>query len=88
LFPYITDPNIDLIEKDLSVNTVAGAMKSFFSELPDPLVPYSMQVELVEAFSEYINTREGRYCKSESDMTHARNLSSAFNRAFNRLNSE
>lgn len=36
------------------MNTVAGAMKSFFSELPDPLVPYSMQVELVEAFSEYI----------------------------------
>lgn len=35
----------------MSVNTVAGAMKSFFSELPDPLVPYSMQVELVDAFS-------------------------------------
>ncbi|XP_048016328.1 rho GTPase-activating protein 35 [Megalobrama amblycephala] len=52
------DPNIDLIEKDLSVNTVAGAMKSFFSELPDPLVPYSMQVELVEAFK--INDREQR----------------------------
>ncbi len=53
LFLYIIDPNIDLIEKDMSVNTVAGAMKSFFSELPDPLVPYSMQAELVEAFSEY-----------------------------------
>ncbi|KAK7156140.1 hypothetical protein R3I94_006270 [Phoxinus phoxinus] len=52
------DPNIDLIEKDLSVNTVAGAMKSFFSELPDPLVPYSMQVELCEAFK--INDREHR----------------------------
>ncbi|XP_073718919.1 rho GTPase-activating protein 35 [Misgurnus anguillicaudatus] len=53
------DQNIDLIEKDLSVNTVAGAMKSFFSELPDPLVPYSMQVELVEAFK--INDREQRF---------------------------
>lgn len=52
------DPNIDLIEKDMSVNTVAGAMKSFFSELPDPLVPYSMQVELVDAFK--INDREQR----------------------------
>ncbi|XP_016356720.1 rho GTPase-activating protein 35-like isoform X1 [Sinocyclocheilus anshuiensis] len=52
------DPNIDLIEKDMSVNTVAGAMKSFFSELPDPLVPYSMQTELVEAFK--INDREQR----------------------------
>lgn len=28
-------------------------MKSFFSELPEPLVPYTMQVELVEAHSEY-----------------------------------
>lgn len=28
-------------------------MKSFFSELPEPLVPYAMQVELVEAHSEY-----------------------------------
>ncbi|XP_073673670.1 rho GTPase-activating protein 35 isoform X2 [Garra rufa] len=52
------DPNIDLIEKDMSVNTVAGAMKSFFSELPDPLVPYNMQTELVEAFK--INDREQR----------------------------
>ncbi|XP_052432568.1 rho GTPase-activating protein 35 [Carassius gibelio] len=52
------DPNIDLIEKDMSVNTVAGAMKSFFSELPDPLVPYSMQTELVEDFK--INDREQR----------------------------
>lgn len=28
-------------------------MKSFFSELPDPLVPYNMQIDLVEAHSEY-----------------------------------
>lgn len=42
------------------MNTVAGAMKSFFSELPDPLVPYSMQTELVEAFSEYQHHSEQR----------------------------
>lgn len=42
-----------MAEKDFTVNTVAGAMKSFFSELPDPLVPYSMQTDLVEAHSEY-----------------------------------
>lgn len=39
------------MEKDFTINTVAGAMKAFFSELPEPLVPYSMQGELVEAFS-------------------------------------
>lgn len=50
------DHNLDLAEKDFTVNTVAGAMKSFFSELPDPLVPYNMQIELVEAHK--INDRE------------------------------
>lgn len=48
---WLLDQSLDLVEKDFSVNTVAGAMKSFFSELPDPLVPYSMQVDLVDAFS-------------------------------------
>ncbi|NWT07282.1 RHG35 protein, partial [Mionectes macconnelli] len=46
------DHGLDLAEKDFTVNTVAGAMKSFFSELPEPLVPYTMQAELVEAHSE------------------------------------
>ncbi|CAI5780896.1 GTPase-activating 35 [Podarcis lilfordi] len=50
------DHNLDLAEKDFTVNAVAGAMKSFFSELPDPLVPYNMQNELVEAHK--INDRE------------------------------
>lgn len=49
-FPPI-DHDLDLVEKDFPVNTVAGALKSFFSELPDPLIPYILQVELVEAFS-------------------------------------
>ncbi|NWJ04891.1 RHG35 protein, partial [Crypturellus undulatus] len=46
---FPADHGLDLAEKDFTVNTVAGAMKSFFSELPDPLVPYNMQLELVEA---------------------------------------
>ncbi|XP_062456685.1 rho GTPase-activating protein 35 [Rhea pennata] len=50
------DHGLDLAEKDFTVNTVAGAMKSFFSELPEPLVPYGMQLELVEAHK--INDRE------------------------------
>ncbi|XP_026884416.2 rho GTPase-activating protein 35-like [Electrophorus electricus] len=52
------DHGLDLVEKDFTVNTVAGALKSFFSELPEPLVPYSAQVELVEAYK--INEREQR----------------------------
>ncbi|XP_044291339.1 rho GTPase-activating protein 35 [Varanus komodoensis] len=50
------DHSLDLAEKDFTVNAVGGAMKSFFSELPDPLVPYNMQTELVEAHK--INDRE------------------------------
>lgn len=52
LFPsFFPDHHLDLVEKDFTINTVAGAMKAFFSELPEPLVPYNMQGELVEAFS-------------------------------------
>ncbi len=50
-FSFLLDHNLDLVEKDFTVNTVAGAMKSFFSELPEPLAPYSSQEELMEAFS-------------------------------------
>lgn len=54
-FKYIlffsSDHNLDLVEKDFTINTVAGAMKAFFSELPEPLVPYNMQGELVDAYS-------------------------------------
>lgn len=54
-----TDHNLDLVEKDFTMNTVAGAMKAFFSELPEPLVPYNMQGELVEAFSKSPLLSEG-----------------------------
>ncbi|KAJ1107099.1 hypothetical protein NDU88_004495 [Pleurodeles waltl] len=50
------DHSLDFVEKDFTVNAVAGAMKSFFSELPEPLVPYNMQAELVEAHK--INDRD------------------------------
>uniref|UniRef100_A0A8C6U170 Rho GTPase-activating protein 35 n=1 Tax=Neogobius melanostomus TaxID=47308 RepID=A0A8C6U170_9GOBI len=52
------DHGLDLVEKDFSINTVAGGLKSFFSELPDPLVPCALQVDLLEAFK--INDREQR----------------------------
>lgn len=50
-FFFSSDHNLDLVEKDFTINTVAGAMKAFFSELPEPLVPYNMQGELVDAYS-------------------------------------
>lgn len=47
------DHNIDLIVMDVAVNAVAGALKAFFADLPDPLIPYNLHPELVEAASEY-----------------------------------
>lgn len=38
---------------DVAVNAVAGALKAFFADLPDPLIPYILHPELVEAASEY-----------------------------------
>ncbi|XP_077447785.1 rho GTPase-activating protein 35 [Stigmatopora argus] len=52
------DHGLDLVEKDFSINTVAGGLKSFFSELPEPLVPCALQVDLLEAFK--IADREQR----------------------------
>lgn len=36
---------------DVAVNAAAGALKAFFADLPDPLIPYSLHPELVEAAS-------------------------------------
>ncbi|XP_056449553.1 rho GTPase-activating protein 35 [Gadus chalcogrammus] len=44
------DHGLDLVEKDYAINTVAGGLKSFFSELPEPLVPCPLQVDLLDAF--------------------------------------
>lgn len=38
---------------DVTVNAVAGALKAFFADLPDPLIPYSLHPELVDASSKY-----------------------------------
>ncbi|XP_028831203.1 rho GTPase-activating protein 5 [Denticeps clupeoides] len=43
------DHSIDLIAMDIAVNAVAGALKAFFADLPDPLIPYNLHPELVEA---------------------------------------
>jgi hypothetical protein len=38
---------------EVTVNAVAGALKAFFADLPDPLIPYSLHPELLEAASKY-----------------------------------
>lgn len=53
IFVLLSDHNIDLIVMDVAVNAVAGALKAFFADLPDPLIPYSLHPELVEAASKY-----------------------------------
>lgn len=46
-----SDHNIDFVAMDVAVNAAAGALKAFFADLPDPLIPYSLHPELVEAAS-------------------------------------
>ncbi len=53
IFILLSDHSIDLIVMDVAVNAVAGALKAFFADLPDPLIPYSLNPELVEAASKY-----------------------------------
>ncbi|XP_028677413.1 rho GTPase-activating protein 5 [Erpetoichthys calabaricus] len=43
------DHSVDLASMDVAVNAVAGALKAFFADLPDPLIPYNLHPELVEA---------------------------------------
>lgn len=49
MFP---DHSIDFVVMDVAVNAAAGALKAFFADLPEPLIPYSLHPELVEAASE------------------------------------
>ncbi|GLD71799.1 rho GTPase-activating protein 5 [Lates japonicus] len=43
------DHSIDFVAMDVAVNAAAGALKAFFADLPDPLIPYNLHPELVEA---------------------------------------
>ncbi|KAK1893630.1 Rho GTPase-activating protein 5 [Dissostichus eleginoides] len=43
------DHSIDFVVMDVAVHAAAGALKAFFADLPDPLIPYSLHPELVEA---------------------------------------
>ncbi|XP_051942469.1 rho GTPase-activating protein 5 [Hippocampus zosterae] len=43
------DPSVDLLALDVAINAAAGALKAFFADLPDPLIPYALHPELVQA---------------------------------------
>lgn len=51
---------------DVAVNAVAGALKAFFADLPDPLIPYRLHPELVEAASKNTELYSDRERKSPS----------------------
>lgn len=60
------DHHIDFVAMDVAVNAVAGALKAFFADLPDPLIPYSLHPELVEAASKNTEIYSDRKRKSLS----------------------
>ncbi|XP_064634058.1 rho GTPase-activating protein 190-like isoform X4 [Lineus longissimus] len=43
------DPNVNIASLDIPVNAVATALKGFFMELSDPLIPTNIYDELIEA---------------------------------------
>ncbi|XP_077978032.1 rho GTPase-activating protein 5-like isoform X2 [Glandiceps talaboti] len=43
------DPNVDFNEINVGINAVATALKYFFNELPDPILPVHLQSEFLEA---------------------------------------
>ncbi|XP_069494567.1 rho GTPase-activating protein 5 [Ambystoma mexicanum] len=51
------DRNLNLVSMAVTVNAVAGALKAFLAELPDPLVPYSLHPELLE-FTKIVDKKE------------------------------
>ena len=59
------DHSVDLIVMDVAVNAVAGALKAFFADLPDPLIPYNLHPELVEAASEYTHMHTRTHTHAE-----------------------
>lgn len=60
------DHSIDFMAMDVAVNAAAGALKAFFADLPEPLIPYSLHPELVEAASK----NEHRHLLSVVQMGH------------------
>ncbi|XP_038053122.1 rho GTPase-activating protein 5-like isoform X23 [Patiria miniata] len=44
------DPNISIEALDISCHAVASAVKAFFKNLPDPLIPREQQAELLQMF--------------------------------------
>ena len=49
-FLNIADNNMDIADMEISVHAVATALKSFFSQLPEPLVPRTTQEEFLNRF--------------------------------------
>lgn len=62
--PFPIDHSIDFVAMDVAVNAAAGALKAFFADLPDPLIPYSLHPELVEAASKSEHTPESFHLMS------------------------
>lgn len=50
-FLFFSVPNFNLETMDVTVNAVASAIKLFFKSLPEPILPYDMQHELIDKYN-------------------------------------
>ena len=48
-FIIVLDPDVDFYSLDIPVPAVATALKGFFSDLTEPLVPSHLSDQLIEA---------------------------------------
>ena len=55
IFVCFLDPTVDIPSLDIPVNAVATALKQFFSDLPEPLIPPYLLEELKEATGKWFN---------------------------------
>jgi hypothetical protein len=50
IFALLDAETVDVsVEKYGDINVVAGALKSFFRSLPEPLIPYELYDEFISA---------------------------------------
>ena len=49
---FLPDPMMEVVNLEIPVNAVATLLKSFFSDLPDALIPTALCGELMEAAGE------------------------------------
>lgn len=66
-FLFLLDPNVDIRSLEIQVNTVATVLKAFFKDT-EPLIPSSLQEELLEAAGMFYKIVISVYCQCVTEL--------------------